>query len=153
MSLVGAIGSVISTEARAANNENRVGLNFFTPNINIFRDPRWGRGQETPGEDPFLASQYAYAMVRALQGGDDGSYLKVAATCKHFDAYDLENWEGITRWHFDAKVSDQDLVETYLPPFESCIRDARAASIMCSFNSINGIPACAHQFLIQTIAR
>ena len=153
MKLVDRVGSTISTEARAANNENQVGLNFFTPNINIVRDPRWGRGQETPGEDPFLASQYTYAMVRSLQGGDDERYLKVAATCKHFDAYDLENWNGVTRWYFDAKVSDQDLVETYLPPFESCIRDARAASIMCSFNAINGIPACANRFFLQTIAR
>jgi beta-D-xylosidase 4 len=153
MDLVHRIGGIISTEARASNNQNEDGLNFFTPNINIFRDPRWGRGQETPGEDPFLTSSYTYAMVKGLQEGEDKRYLKVAANCKHYVAYDLENSDGVNRFHFDAKVTDQDLVETYLPPFETCIRDSRGASIMCSFNSINGIPLCAHQFLLQTIAR
>ena len=153
MDLVHSIGGIISTEARATNNQNKVGLNFFTPNINIVRDPRWGRGQETPGEDPYLSSQYAYAMVRGLQEGDDQRYLKVVANCKHYIAYDMENSDGVNRFHFDAKVSDQDLVETFLPPFETCIRDARGASVMCSFNSINGIPLCAHQFLLQTVAR
>ena len=153
MDLVYRVASIISTEARAFNNQGQAGLTFFTPNINIFRDPRWGRGQETPGEDPFLTSQYVYALIEGLQRGDDDRYLKIAANCKHFDAYDLENWNGTTRHHFNAKVADQDLVETYLPPFKSCIRDAQVASIMCSYNSINGIPACAHHFLLQTIAR
>lgn len=153
MSLVHSMATVISTEARAFNNENRAGLVFFTPNINIFRDPRWGRGQETPGEDPFLTSAYVYALIDGLQRGDDERYLKIAADCKHYAAYDLENWWGHDRFHFDAIVSDQDMFETYLAPFETCIRDARVASIMCSFNSINGIPACGHQYLIQTIAR
>lgn len=148
MRLVHQIASIISTEARAFNNEGRAGLTFFTPNINIFRDPRWGRGQETPGEDPFLTSQYVYALIQGLQRGDDERYLKIAANCKHFDAYDLENWNGTDRHHFNAIVSDQDLVETYLPPFKSCIQDAQVASIMCSYNSINGIPSCAHQFLL-----
>ena len=153
MSLVHRMGSVISTEARAFNNEGRIGLDFFTPNINIFRDPRWGRGQETPGEDPFLTSEYVYALVDGLQRGDDERYLKIAADCKHYAAYDLENSNGTNRINFDAIVTDQDLVETYLAPFETCIRDAKVASIMCSYNSINGIPACAHRFLLQTIAR
>jgi beta-D-xylosidase 4 len=153
MTLVNSVASVISTEARAFNNEGRAGLTFFTPNINIFRDPRWGRGQETPGEDPFLASQYVYALVNGLQRGEDQRYLKIAANCKHFDAYDLEKWNGTDRFHFDAQVSDQDLVETYLPSFESCIRDAHAASIMGSFNSINGVPSCGNPLLLRTIAR
>ncbi|CAF3398343.1 unnamed protein product [Rotaria socialis] len=153
MKLVHDIASIISTEARAFNNEGQAGLTFFTPKINIFRDPRWGRGQETPGEDSFLTSQYVYALIQGLQRGDDERYLKIAANCKHFDAYDLENWNGTNRHHFDAKVTDQDLVETYLPSFKTCIQDAQVASIMCSYNSINGIPACAHQFLLETIAR
>ena len=153
LSLVYHIAGVISTEARAFNNEGRAGLVFFTPNINIYRDPRWGRGQETPGEDPFLTSQYVYALINGLQRGEDERYLKIAADCKHFDAYDLENWNGTDRHHFDARVSDQDLVETFLPPFESCIRDAKVASIMCSYNAINGVPACANKFLLQSIAR
>ncbi len=153
MSLVHRIASVISTEARALNNAGQTGLSFFSPNVNIFRDPRWGRGQETPGEDPYLSSQYAYAFVNGMQRGDDDRYLKVASTCKHYAAYDLESWGGFSRNSFNAIVSDQDLVETYLPPFESCIRDAHVAGIMCSYNSINGIPACADKFLLQTIAR
>ena len=153
LNLVHRVASVISTEARAFSNHGQAGLSYFTPNINIFRDPRWGRGQETPGEDPFLTSQYVYALIEGLQGGDDERYLKIAATCKHFDAYDLEDWNGTDRHHFDAKVADQDLVETYLPPFQTCIEDARVASVMCSYNSINGVPACANAFLLQTIAR
>jgi beta-D-xylosidase 4 len=153
LDLVYRIASTISTEARAFNNEGRAGLTFFTPNINIFRDPRWGRGQETPGEDPFLTSQYVYTLINGLQRGVDERYLKIAANCKHFDAYDLENWNETDRHHFNAIVSDQDLTETYLPPFQSCIQDAQVASIMCSYNSINGIPACANQFLLETIAR
>ena len=151
--LIHRAAGVISTEGRAFNNEGRSSLGFFTPNINIFRDPRWGRGQETPGEDPFLTSQYVYAFVTGLQNGDDPRYLKAAANCKHFDAYDLEIWNGTDKHRFNAKVSDQDLVETYLPPFETCIRDARVASIMCSYNMINGIPACANRFFLQNIAR
>ncbi|CAF1022487.1 unnamed protein product [Rotaria sordida] len=139
MHLVYRMGTVISTEARAFNNEGRAGLTFFTPMLNIFRDPRWGRGQETP--------------VNGLQTGEDDRYLKIATNCKAYNAYDLEEWNGTDRFHFDARINDQDLVETYLPPFETCIRDARAASIMCSYNSINGVPACANQFLIETLAR
>ncbi|CAF2075646.1 unnamed protein product [Rotaria magnacalcarata] len=151
--LIYRVANAISTEARAFNNEGQAGLTFFTPNINIFRDPRWGRGQETPGEDPFLTSQYVYALINGLQRGEDDRYLKMAANCKHFDAYDLDQWNGTDRFHFNALVSNQDLVETYLPPFETCIRDVRVASIMCSFNAINGVPACANKFLIDTIAR
>ncbi len=151
--LVHRIASIISTEARAFNNENQASLTYYTPNINMFRDPRWGRGQETPGEDPFLTSQYVYTLINGLQNGDDERYLKIGATCKHFDAYDLEEWHGIDRHHFNAKVKDQDLVETYLPPFETCIRDAHVSGIMCSYNMINGIPACANRFFLQNIAR
>jgi beta-D-xylosidase 4 len=153
MHLVHRMATIISTEARAFSNGGQASLSYFTPNINIFRDPRWGRGQETPGEDPFLTSQYTYALIDGLQNGDDERYLKIAADCKHFDAYDLENWNGVDRHHFNAIVSDLDLVETYLPPFETCVRDAHVASIMCSYNMLNGVPACANPFLLQTIAR
>jgi beta-D-xylosidase 4 len=153
MTLVNYITGAIATEARAFSNAGRTGLDFFTPNINIFRDPRWGRGQETAGEDPYLASQYAYAYVTGFQEGDDKRYIKAAASCKHYVAYDLERWNGTDRFHFNAIVSDQDIVETHLPPFESCVRDAHVASIMCSLNAINGIPACGDQFFLQTILR
>lgn len=153
MSLISYMGSVISTEARAFNNEGQAGLVFFTPELNLFRDPRWGRGEETPGEDPFLLSQYVYALVNSLQRGEDDRYLKIAANCKVFVAYDLENWNGTDRFHFDARISDQDLVETQFPAFETCIHDAQVASIMCGYNSINGIPGCANEFLLKTMAR
>jgi len=153
LTLIDHIARIISTEARAANNENITGLDFFTPNLNIVRDPRWGRAQETPGEDPLLTSEYVYRLVTGLQQGEDERYFKIGATCKHFVSYDLELWNGTDRWHFDAQVSDLDLVETYLPPFESCIRNARAASIMSSLNAVNGIPSCANKFFLQTIAR
>jgi beta-D-xylosidase 4 len=153
LSMVYHMAQIVSTEARAFNNEGRAGLVFFTPNINIFRDPRWGRGQETPGEDPFLTSQYVYALIEGLQRGEDERYLKIAADCKHYAAYDLENWGGTDRFHFNAVVSDQDLIETYLPPFETCIRDAKVASIMCSYNAVNGVPSCGNAFILETIAR
>lgn len=152
--LVQEIASVISTEARAFNNAGRAGLDFFTPNINPFKDPRWGRGQETPGEDPFRISQYVLQLIDGLQGGIDPSpYLKVAADCKHFAAYDLENWGGNSRLSFNAVVSQQDLVEFYLPSFQTCVRDAKVASVMCSYNAVNGIPSCASEFLLQTVLR
>lgn len=97
---------VVSTEARAMHNVGLGGLTFWSPNVNIFRDPRWGRGQETPGEDPTLSSKYAASYVRGLQRSDDGSpnKLKVAACCKHYTAYDVDNWKGTDRYHFNAVV-------------------------------------------------
>ena len=110
-----------------------VALYRFTPNINIFRDPRWGRGQETPGEDPYLTSEFGIAFVRGMQEGEDPRYLKTAADCKHFAGYDLEDWHGNDRSSYNANISARDLVESYLPPFESCVNDAHVASIMCSY--------------------
>lgn len=98
---------VVSTEARAMYNVGLAGLTFWSPNINIFRDPRWGRGQETPGEDPLLSSKYGAGYVQGLQRQtDDGNSdrLKVAACCKHYTAYDLDNWKGVDRYHFNAIV-------------------------------------------------
>lgn len=97
---------VVSTEARAMYNVGLAGLTYWSPNINIFRDPRWGRGQETPGEDPLLSSKYATGYVKGLQQTDDGdsNKLKVAACCKHYTAYDLDNWKGIQRYTFNAVV-------------------------------------------------
>lgn len=152
--LVKAVAEVISTEARAFSNVGRAGLNYFTPNINPFRDPRWGRGQETPGEDSYHISQYVFNLIDGIQGGiDPQPYFKTVADCKHFVAYDLEDWEGIDRFTFDAQVSNQDLSEYYLPSFQSCVRDAKAGSVMCSYNSVNGIPACANSYFLQTILR
>lgn len=95
---------VVSDEARAMYNGGQAGLTYWSPNVNIFRDPRWGRGQETPGEDPTLAAKYAASYVQGLQGDGAGNRLKVAACCKHYTAYDLDNWNGVDRFHFNAKV-------------------------------------------------
>lgn len=94
---------VVSDEARAMYNGGMGGLTYWSPNVNIFRDPRWGRGQETPGEDPLVVGTYAANYVKGLQG-NDGDRLKVAACCKHFTAYDLDNWNGVDRFHFNAQV-------------------------------------------------
>ncbi|KAI1498905.1 beta-glucosidase [Biscogniauxia marginata] len=150
--LIEAVASVISTEARAFNNFNRSGLDFWTPNINPYRDPRWGRGQETPGEDPFHLSSYVGALIRGLQGGEDPDILKVVATCKHFAGYDLENWLGNERYGFDAKINPQELAEYYMPPFEACTR-ANVGSIMCSYNALNGVPTCSSSYIIQDVLR
>ncbi|KZT10041.1 glycoside hydrolase family 3 protein [Laetiporus sulphureus 93-53] len=147
------IATVISTEARGFNNNNRSGLDFWTPNINPFKDPRWGRGQETPGEDPFHLQSYVYNLITGLQGGLDPEYKRIVATCKHFAAYDLENWMGNVRYGFDAIVSIQDLSEFYTRSFRTCARDANVGAFMCSYNAVNGVPSCANSYLLQDILR
>ncbi|KAL3698742.1 hypothetical protein R1sor_012818 [Riccia sorocarpa] len=181
------IGQAISTEARAMYNLGQSHLTFWAPNINIFRDPRWGRGQETPGEDPLLTSRYAAAFVRGMQeidyfeerntykGPDGGKHffthdqtsrsdsenhevrsmhrLKTSVCCKHFTAYDMENSDGLDRFHFNAQVCKQDLEDTYNRPFQSCVEEGRATCLMCSYNQVNGIPACADYYLLTELAR
>jgi beta-D-xylosidase 4 len=151
--LIKRVATVVSTEARAFSNVARAGLDYWTPNINPFKDPRWGRGQETPGEDPFHVGRYVYNLIDGLQNGIGPANPKVVATCKHFAAYDLEDWEGNTRFEFNAVVSSQDLSEYYLPPFKSCARDAKVDAVMCSYNAVNGIPSCADSYLLETILR
>ncbi|KAJ4727786.1 Beta-D-xylosidase [Melia azedarach] len=147
-----AIGRVVSDEARAMYNAGLAGLTYWSPNVNIFRDPRWGRGQETPGEDPVLAGTYAASYVRGLQG-NDGERLKVAASCKHFTAYDLDNWNGVDRFHFNAQVSKQDIVDTFDVPFRMCVKEGKVASVMCSYNQVNGIPTCADPNILKKTIR
>ncbi|RAL62891.1 hypothetical protein DID88_004732 [Monilinia fructigena] len=152
--LVHNVASQISTEARAFSNANRYGLNYWTPNINPYKDPRWGRGQETPGEDPFHVSSYVNALVTGLQGGlDDLPYKKGVATCKHYAGYDLENGGGAIRYGFDAIISSQDLRDYYLPSFQQCARDSNVQSVMCSYNAVNGVPTCADEWLLQNLLR
>ncbi len=112
------------------------GLTFWSPNVNIFRDPRWGRGQETYGEDPYLTARLGVAFVQGLQG-DDPTYLKVVATPKHLAAHSGPEAE---RHSFNATVSQRDLLETYLPAFQACVQEGGAASIMGAYNRINGEP-------------
>ncbi|QCE13329.1 beta-glucosidase [Vigna unguiculata] len=147
------IGRVVSDEARAMYNGGQAGLTYWSPNVNIFRDPRWGRGQETPGEDPTLAAKYAASYVQGLQGDGAGNRLKVAACCKHYTAYDLDNWNGVDRFHFNAKVSKQDLEDTYDVPFKACVLEGHVASVMCSYNQVNGKPTCADPDLLRNTIR
>lgn len=152
------MGMITSTEARAIYNESfkngrygeqYQGLTFWTPNINIFRDPRWGRGQETYGEDPYLTSVMGKEMVRGLQG-EDSLYLKVSACAKHFAVHSGPE-EG--RHSFDISVSDYDLWDTYLPAFESLVKDANVSSVMCAYNRFEGEPCCGNSRLMIDILR
>ncbi|KAA0145948.1 hypothetical protein FNF28_07761 [Cafeteria roenbergensis] len=159
-SLFVAVGAAVSDEARAMNNVGTAGETFWAPNINLARDPRWGRIQETPGEDPFLSGQWAIHYVRGLQEGEDPRYLKVSADCKHFAAYDMENSDGYTRHNFSANVTAQDLHDSYLPHFQDCVMSGRVSSVMGSYNAVRvigrdevAIPSNANPFLLRTILR
>ena len=121
------------------------GLDFWSPNLNIFRDPRWGRGQETYGEDPFLTGRMGIAYVTGLQGDDPKYYLAIA-TPKHFDVH---SGPEPTRHFADVDVSKHDEVDTYEPAFRAAIVEGKAGSVMCAYNAINGVPACANQYLLQ----
>jgi beta-glucosidase len=148
---------VISTEARAKNTEALrqdnhsiyYGLDIWSPNINIFRDPRWGRGQETYGEDPFLTSRMGVAFVTGLQG-DDPRYYRVISTPKHFAVH---SGPESTRHTVDVTASPHDLEDTYLPAFRATITEAHAGSTMCAYNSLDGEPACANTMLLRDTLR
>jgi beta-glucosidase len=130
---------------RAGHSNIFEGLDFWAPNINIFRDPRWGRGQETYGEDPFLTARMGVAFVTGMQG-DDPHYYRVISTPKHFAVH---SGPESTRHRADVTVSKHDEIDTYLPAFRATVTEAKAGSVMCAYNSINGEPACANQFLLQ----
>jgi beta-glucosidase len=155
--LVGRIASAISDEARAKHHEaaragNRgqyVGLTFWSPNINLFRDPRWGRGQETWGEDPELTARFAVAFVRGLQG-DDPTWLKLVATPKHFAAH---SGPEALRHSFDVRATQDDLQHSYLPQFEAAVRDGGAASIMTAYTRLNGEPCSSNRWLLENVLR
>ena len=155
--LIRQVADTISTEARAKFNQAQregndsifYGLTLWSPNINIDRDPRWGRGQETYGEDPFLTGQIGASFVEGLQG-NDRRYLKTVATPKHFAVHSGPESERHT---FDAVVSPYDLADTYLPAFRKLIVDAHAASIMCAYNAVDGSPACASDLLLGQLLR
>ena len=129
---------------RAGRRDIAEGLDFWSPNINIFRDPRWGRGQETYGEDPFLTARMGVAFVTGLQG-DDPKYYRVIATPKHFAVH---SGPEPTRHSVDVTVSKHDMEDTYLPAFRATITEGKAGSIMCAYNRVNGQPACASDFLM-----
>ncbi|HKK46211.1 MAG TPA: glycoside hydrolase family 3 C-terminal domain-containing protein [Balneolaceae bacterium] len=151
------VADAISDEARAKHHaairHNKrdiyTGLTFWSPNINIVRDPRWGRGQETYGEDPYLTGQLAKAFIQGLQG-DHPEYYKVVATAKHFAVY---NGPEPLRHQINIDVSDHDLWETYLPAFKTSVEEAKVASVMCAYNSLRGMPCCGNNPLLESILR
>lgn len=154
--LLNKIAQIIATEGRAKYNENSKkedrdiykGLTYWSPNVNIFRDPRWGRGHETYGEDPYLTSRLGVAFVRGLQG--EGKYLKIAACAKHFAVH--SGPEGL-RHEFNAVVSKKDLYETYLPAFEACVKEADVEAVMGAYNRTNDEPCCGSELLLKDILR
>jgi beta-glucosidase len=151
--LLGQIATTISTEARAKYNQAvkdnvhsiYYGLTIWSPNINIFRDPRWGRGQETYGEDPYLTSRLGVAFVEGLQG-DNAKYLKTVATPKHFAVH---SGPESSRHRFNVDPSPHDLEDTYLPAFRATVTEGHADSVMCAYNAIDGLPACANKNLLE----
>jgi beta-glucosidase len=151
------IATAISDEGRAKHNEAErrdqhgryQGLNFWSPNINIFRDPRWGRGQETYGEDPYLTAQMGVAFVTGMQGNDP-RYMKVGATAKH---YAVHSGPEAERHHFDVHPSEQDLYETYLPAFRALVQEGHVSAVMGAYNRVNGESASASPRLLQGILR
>ena len=152
-------GTVIGVEGRAKHNDYVTthngdskwwdGLTFWTPNINIFRDPRWGRGQETYGEDPYLTSEIGIEFVKGIQG-DDPKYMLAMACAKHYAVHSGPERE---RHRFDAEVSQRDLFETYLPQFERVVREGKVAGVMSAYNAVNGVPASADFFLLNDLLR
>lgn len=154
--LVSKIGEVVSTEARAKFNMQSTlgdrdiykGLTFWAPNVNIFRDPRWGRGQETYGEDPYLTARMGIAYVRGIQGS--GKYLRAAACAKHFAVH---SGPEKLRHEFDAEVSEKDLRETYLAAFEALVKEAKVEAVMGAYNRFRGEPCCGSKLLLKKILR
>ena len=150
------IADTIATEGRAKYNEYSKhedrgiykGLTFWSPNVNIFRDPRWGRGHETYGEDPYLSSRLGVAFVKGLQG--EGENLKSAACAKHFAVH---SGPEAVRHEFNAIVSEKDLRETYLPAFEACVKEAKVEAVMGAYNRTNGEACCASPTLMNDILR
>jgi beta-glucosidase len=157
--LLHTVADAIATEARAKNREYTeahdgdstlyTGLSFWSPNINIFRDPRWGRGQETYGEDPFLTGRMAVAYIQGLQG-DDPKYYKALACAKHFAVH---SGPEVERHTFDAEPPERDLYETYLPQFETAVREGRVGAVMGAYNRLFGTPCCASPLLLSNLLR
>ncbi len=157
--LIHAEADVEATEARAKHNDyvathdgnsgHKFGLSFYAPNLNIFRDPRWGRGQETYGEDPFLTSEIGVAFIQGLQG-DDPKYIKIMACAKHFAVH---SGPEPLRHSLDARPPERDLYETYLPAFEAAVREGHVGSVMGAYSSLDGVPDCANRFLLTDLLR
>ncbi|KAF7913403.1 hypothetical protein EAE99_010624 [Botrytis elliptica] len=147
--LMNSIAKIVGREGRAFANVGKAGYDFWTPNINGFKDPRWGRGLETPGEDPHRISRYILSLILGLEGGLDPAEKQVIATCKHYAVYDVETGRN----SYDYDPTPQELSEYYMVPFKSCARDAKVGAVMCSYNAVNGIPSCANRYLLHAMLR
>ena len=157
-SLWRATGGAIGREARAAMNLGKAYSTFWAPVINLAREPRWARNIETPGEDPYTSGEYAIAFVKGMQEAEeDPSHLLSSACCKHYVANSMD---GSTvdgthhmREEFDATISTRDLIDSYMVPFQACVEEGRVSGLMCSYNAVNGVPTCASDWLLSTVAR
>jgi len=146
--LIFEVATVISTEARIKNITQKKGLTYWSPMINLSRDPRWGRAEESYSEDPYLLGRLATQFVKGLQGNDP-TYLKAVATPKHYAANNVE----ATRHTGSSNVDERNLQELYLPAFRECVEEGKAYSVMCAYNAVNGVPCCANERLLAEILR
>lgn len=157
-SLWWATGQAIGREARAFMNAGLAYSTYWAPVVNLAREPRWGRNLETPGEDPYLSGEYATGFVKGFQESEDDPYhLQASACCKHYVANEMDasSVDGYSsdRVHFDAKISQQDLMDSYMVPFQACVEKGKVSSLMCSYNAVNGVPSCANDWLLTDVAR
>jgi len=153
-----ATGQQIGREARAFMNQGDAWSTYWAPVINLAREPRWGRNIETPGEDPYLSGEYATAFVSGFERNPiDPGHVQASACCKHYAANSMDGSSVAgTHWdrnHFDANITMQDLVDSYLLPFQACVEKGQVTGLMCSYNSINGVPSCANDWLLDEVAR
>ena len=151
-------GRAIGTEARAFLNVGNAYSTFWAPVINLAREPRWGRNIETPGEDPYLSGEYAAAFVDGFERNPlDTEHIQASACCKHYVANSMESTtnNGVHHWRneYNAEISQQDLVDSYMLPFQACVEKGRVSGLMCSYNAVNGVPSCANDWLLDTVAR
>jgi len=153
------VGRQIGREARAEMNAGNGYSTFWAPVINLAREPRWGRNIETPGEDPYLTGEYAEYFVKGFQEAPEDPYhIQASACCKHYVANEMEgtterDGEHEDRQHVDTAVTMQDLIDSYMKPFQSCVEKGRVSGLMCSYNAVNGVPSCANDWLLTTVAR
>ena len=151
-------GNQIGREARAFMNSGNAWSTYWAPVINLAREPRWGRNIETPGEDPYLTGEYAAAFVQGMQEAEeDPDHILASACCKHYVANSMESSTvaGVSwnRHNFNANISKQDLVDSYMAPFQACVEQGKVSGLMCSYNSVNGVPSCANGWLLDETAR
>eukprot|EP00035_Acanthoeca_spectabilis_P021740 m.439948 g.439948 ORF g.439948 m.439948 type:complete len:893 (-) comp18447_c0_seq1:44-2722(-) len=152
-------GRAIGREARAAMNAGLGYSTFWAPVVNLAREPRWGRNIEVPGEDPYHSGEYAEYYVKGMESNpDDPSHIQASACCKHYVANSMDgttsaSHEHHDRNHYNAIITQQDLIDSYMLPFQSCVEKGKVSGLMCSYNSVNGVPSCANDWLLTEVAR